>query len=633
MAAWRNKWIADDGYIYLTFVERTVDGGGAGFNAGERVEAYTSVGWFVILTAARFVVRVGSLETLVLVIGLAMSIAAVVLLVAVERRAATIRTGAIAALDERSPGWSAPVVNLPLALAAGTYVFTSFATSGLETPLLMLWCSGVALAAWTPRPHPHLLTGLAAAAPLVRPDLGLIAIALAAVAWRVAGAGRRWWIPVAAAAPLAVSVAVRIGVYGQLVPNTYYAKTDTGHGWSDGVAYLRDSAMPYALQWLAVLCVAVALARPVQRWLAGGRIRTVLDPAARRSSLLLGAAAVTGVQVMTVGGDFMHGRFWIVPWWFLLASLAGAGTAWVRARSGPPRRSLIASFVIVVVVFGVQSWSTSLQRLYAADAFFGLGDITDEQAFYESNNPQVHALRPDNQSPLFRLGRSLSTLSAELDEPLGVTVGAIGQLSYGGATGPGEVFVYDLVGLTRLDVSRLAVVGDTRVGHARSAPDVMAALHPEVDFHTPYFEGYADAFAIDVDGNRLVLVDLDLIDDLLAAGVIDAAAEQRMRSHLEQALDADVVDANLLTFLRERVHEDDAILARLDELDAIERASSWRAWLDRTAGQRSDLRADGCTDRSWFGCAGLAVDRHRAGPIVVDVVEPDPVRSPVPVAG
>ena len=49
--AWRLQWIADDGYIYLTHVQNWVENGaGPNLNVGERVEGYTSVGWFVLLS-------------------------------------------------------------------------------------------------------------------------------------------------------------------------------------------------------------------------------------------------------------------------------------------------------------------------------------------------------------------------------------------------------------------------------------------------------------------------------------------------------------------------------------------------------------------------------------------------------
>ncbi len=605
VAAWRNKWISDDGYIYLTYVEHAVNGNGATFNVGEHVEAYTSVGWFALLTLARFVVRFMSLETLTLLIGLAMSTLAVWLWVPIERRAATVRTG-------RSSGRA--VVNVPLALAAGSYVFASFATSGLETPLLMLWCSGVVLAVWTVRPDWRLLAALAGGAPLVRPDLAVLGVALAVLAWRLAPAARRWWAVVAVALPLTISVIVRVGLYGQLVPNTYYAKTGTGHGWSDGARYFRDAAMPYALQWLIVACVALAVAGPLRRWVEGRPARDLFDRVSTRSLLLLAGVVVTGVQVLTVGGDFMHGRFWIVPWWLALGSLAGIGSAWSPAGHGD-RRAIGAALAVALALCIVQLWSTSIQRLYAADRFFEVGDIADEQAYYETTNPDLHALRPHNESSLFRLGRTLGDWSQRVGEELGVSVGAVGQVSYGAATSGGDVYVYDLIGLTRLDVSRLTVAGDTRVGHARTAPDVMVATDPRVDFHPLAFPGYAEAFAIDADGFPLVLVNLDLIDDLLRAGVIDDAVVARMQSYLGAALADPAVDPDLVTFVTERAHDDQQLVAAATARAGAERGSSWRAWLDATAAQRALLSADGCGNRSWFSCARLAIDRHRADPI------------------
>jgi hypothetical protein len=96
-----------------------------------------------------------------------------------------------------------------------------------------------------------------------------------------------------------------------------------------------------------------------------------------------------------------------------------------------------------------------------------------------------------------------------------------------------------------------------------------------------------------------------------------------MTGYLHDSVEAPVVDANLLTFLRERSTEDPFVAARLVELADVERGSSWRRWLDSTAAERSELGPDGCGGRSWPACLGLAIDRQLADRYPVDVVEPD----------
>ena len=80
--AWRLQWIADDGYIYLTHVQNWVENGaGPNLNVGERVEGYTSVGWFVLLSIGDLLRPHGllSLEQLTILVGLVLTAAAAVL--------------------------------------------------------------------------------------------------------------------------------------------------------------------------------------------------------------------------------------------------------------------------------------------------------------------------------------------------------------------------------------------------------------------------------------------------------------------------------------------------------------------------------------------------------------------------
>jgi arabinofuranosyltransferase len=41
VAGWSNRWITDDGLIYLRVIRQITSGNGPVFNPGERVEAFT----------------------------------------------------------------------------------------------------------------------------------------------------------------------------------------------------------------------------------------------------------------------------------------------------------------------------------------------------------------------------------------------------------------------------------------------------------------------------------------------------------------------------------------------------------------------------------------------------------------
>jgi hypothetical protein len=46
---WQQRWTSDDGFINLRYVDQIRHGNGPVFNAGERVEAFTSPLWLAVL--------------------------------------------------------------------------------------------------------------------------------------------------------------------------------------------------------------------------------------------------------------------------------------------------------------------------------------------------------------------------------------------------------------------------------------------------------------------------------------------------------------------------------------------------------------------------------------------------------
>lgn len=124
IGGWQRRWISDDGLIVLRTVRNLLAGNGPVFNAGERVEANTSVVWqYIIYVIAA--VSSARLETIAIYTGLVFSVLAI----------------AIAALGSaalhRSPG----VLFVPCGLLL--YICLpparDFATSGLEWGLSIFW--------------------------------------------------------------------------------------------------------------------------------------------------------------------------------------------------------------------------------------------------------------------------------------------------------------------------------------------------------------------------------------------------------------------------------------------------------------------------------------------------------------
>lgn len=72
---WTHRWNSDDAFINFRVVDQLVHGNGPVFNLGERVEAYTSALWLVVLAVPSAVVGSNHVEWIAVGLGLALSVA------------------------------------------------------------------------------------------------------------------------------------------------------------------------------------------------------------------------------------------------------------------------------------------------------------------------------------------------------------------------------------------------------------------------------------------------------------------------------------------------------------------------------------------------------------------------------
>jgi hypothetical protein len=385
--------LIDDAFIFFRYADNLLAGHGPVFNAGERVEGFTSPLWLILLTAGRAAGL--SYETLVTVLGVVLAVAALLPVWLLARQAA--------------PPGIALLAPLLLAIHPG---FAMWAVHGLETALFVALFTTAWWVAGREAPSSALIAGTVLGLALwTRPEAGLALVVLAGL--EVARGRHRRAIHmlggfVALAIPLALG---RLAYYRQLLPNTYHAKS--GGGWGRlqfGLGEARRFAVAHAP--LAVACAAAAgwalittargwwvrsspapsPAAAIQERSGGGRAAAGLklgwdvrfrrmvdagagdgkDPAGSRSAATsappwvvfqaLALGVVWTLWVITVGGDGFFGyRFWlpVLPAAGVVLSWGVAELARAAGRrrdtagspsSGPGAAAALAVGAIVLLV-------------------------------------------------------------------------------------------------------------------------------------------------------------------------------------------------------------------------------------------------------------------------------------------
>jgi len=366
----RTAWISDDGLISLRTVMNVTHGHGLTFNIAERVQTFTHPLWLALLTAGYLVV--GNVYYATFALSIAVSMCVFWLAVA---RAGT--------------PWQAWVAAAAL---LSSRAFTDYSTSGLESPLVNLLLAafvGVFLReGGTPGRRLSLLWGLASLVYLARPDTVLVvAPMLLTEAFRV----RR--VPIVARSvalglvPALAWTAFAVVYYGFPFPNTAYAKlgmdVSRSQAWKQGLIYVidavdRDPLTPVLILFAIVMAFAAG------------------SGAGRRTGRSAGRALAAGVAlylvyVVSIGGDFMSGRFFAVPFF--------AGVLILTQLVEADRRTWIAVVSACVVLGAVSARMPLMSDSRYEDRGVKHGGIVDERAFYMKKQSLVFASMVKFQNP------------------------------------------------------------------------------------------------------------------------------------------------------------------------------------------------------------------------------------------
>lgn len=526
--AWQRRWIADDGLIVLRTVRNLLAGNGPVFNAGERVEANTSTLWTYLVYAVGWITQ-ARLEYVVLGIALVLSTAAIVLAMVTARRLYPARMST-----------SGRTVLLP----AGALVYIAlvpardFATSGLETCLVLFWIALLALLLlrWAQAATPStasilVLAFVAGLAPLVRPEMALLGAAALLMVFLATGIGwrtRAAVVAVAGAVPVAYQI-FRMGYYGLPYPNTAVTKEAGGAKWGKGFDYLQNLVDPYKL-WVPILLLTVAAvvlwrlraaapsAAPARA--ASSRVhrfRTWLRSPAAVVAFLLGSGIVSAAYSIRVGGDFMHGRTLLPALFCLLLPVAVVPVRFPGRGDRGDRRALIVSAVSLTTWVGIVGWA-----LWAANSdgmpngtVVGRSGIVDERAFYSLETGHRHPIRAEDYLDFPRVRAIVESIAASPNGGVVISAGnqdfmyvvpPPGEPPEGGA--PHTVFfpmlgmasmnvgldvrVVDNIGLANPIAAHTDRIEGGRIGHDKDlAPDWVVADAGMVGLH-PWIPPFMD---------------------------------------------------------------------------------------------------------------------------------------------
>jgi len=447
-----NAWMGDDAYITYRVVWNFVHGYGLTFNPDERVQAYTHPLWMFVMSAAHFVTREFFFTGTV--VSWAFDIATLVVLM---RWTKTVPRAAVL------------VVWLLTSKA-----FVDYTDSGLENPLsyllVALFYAEYLDRTWGQVPDGRELRRLfliGSLAFLNRPDavllfaIPLAELLLAALRRRP----RKTVVPVLVGmAPAVLWLAFATFYYGFPLPNTYYAKVANGIPkllmYKQGAAYVLNSASHDPLT-LGTIALSLLIAVPMGR-------------AARRAAL---SALLYCLYTVSVGGDFMSGRFFALP--FLIAAMTVAPAA---ATVGAPW--VLAALVGYNVLMPIVPIKTT-GRYDAAWAWRSQNGIKDERGHYHQGT-NVLFYSPFRQLPDFVWVREGTSFKNGTEK---VTVqGSIGF--YGVSAGP-EKFLVDRNALSDPLLARMPV---------------SPRLYFEF-FAGHYFRDIPEGYLDSVDQNRNLLTD------------------------------------------------------------------------------------------------------------------------------
>ena len=422
----KNAWMGDDAFITLRTVDNFVNGYGLRWNVVERVQSYTHPLWMFLITPFYFVTREPYFTTLA--ISFVVSLVTMYLLLYKVAR------------DKNT----AFLLGLTMICSKA---FVDYAVSGLENPLTYLLIVVFGIVYFQDkRTHKWLLTlsFIASLSMLNRLDTLLLYLpALLYALFQTKHRGKGILYMLVGALPIITWEIFSLLYYGFLFPNTAYAKLSTGVSTGayiyQGFFYFIDAIKTQPIM-IATIVATIYLILRTQ-----GREKI-------RNLMLMAGMILYLLYILKVGGDFMSGRFFTLP--FMLAVVLLAHTYTFKKTHA----QIVYGCVAVLLVYTLISpYSVTknridcedIDRFHEENPFWENYGVLDERAFYFCQNGFLRIFQGvDVPADAMR--------NIALEDTMFVKVeGAVGMKGY--YAGP-EFYVVDYHALSNPLLSRLEIV-------------------------------------------------------------------------------------------------------------------------------------------------------------------------------
>jgi arabinofuranosyltransferase len=571
---WQNKWISDDGYIYFRYIDNLLlYGNGLVFNPGEYVEGFTSPLWISILIGLKSIFHSISLRHLVFILGMFL---------------AFLSFGIIAKVDQKmySEKTSSFSFFLPLTLIISTQVIPEFFTSGLETPLVLLYSVLFTKEIFFPNKstlYKGLLIGLG---PLVRPELILLSIILFLV--NIMN-GQRDWLKtgIIASIPNLLYLCFRIYYYASLLPNTYYAKAHSGLYWEQGILYLQDLTQTYHTDILLLILVGI---------LGYQIFKNTEQEFLNKRLILLSSITAYSIMVIAIGGDFMHGRFWLPVLIMISMNFSGLKEILLGPFTKKVSRTVLSiiSLSILAAVFLINGHFSPVQY-----GFEFKNQIANERSWYqEVNQGKLSDWSVEHQNSLAETAHVLMKLSEQLGAPIKYTFTMVGEISY---VGGDKIEVIDFLGLNDPVVARIQLQERGRPGHEKLAPAPYILSQGPSLWRTPY-EEY---------NKRMTLIPgYDPVTDLSPSFLQAFDIEEAAKKAISEILELKKPDPNLIYMIK-KLSEKNSSFELVQRIGALNTSSSWEKWTVQQAQTLKNLEEQIYNEHHFFENISIAIRNHR----------------------
>jgi hypothetical protein len=444
-------WVAEDAYISFRYTMNLLDGNGFVFNAGERVEGSTNPYWILFLSL--LAITGLPLHQTAIVTGFFLSISAIGLWIRYQ-----MKTGAYFF-------WGV----LVLISHEG---IRDFSTSGLEFSLTFFLVTLLLVSTFqTKLEKPFLIGTIVSLLYHTRPEMGLlIPLFYFFRLWE----SRKWewnWIFRYGSAILLFAISYhifRFFYFGDIFPNTFYAKSGSASRYIDGWNYLMHFLWYSKFSIISSISILGLIYILNRKNLINFNQTDSYIKFPFRETIL---ALFVGHYIIRVGGDFMAFRL-LLPYFVILLFAIDSFSNQLLAKTPLIERKETIRFIFFILAFILVFEKTNYPLVSPK------GIVNERKAYTKGYYDSYSELFTKIKYPWFETGVQFRKLQACLDiNPFIITNSVteakcnksgfgLGYFSY--AAGP-NVSVIDELGLTDREVAKYGHKQlQGKVGHERS---------------------------------------------------------------------------------------------------------------------------------------------------------------------